>query len=168
MSARTQPLGKLESMVCPIRWEDYVDKVSFTPLCTLVPGASQKRLDLHAVQDEVGMARRGLVFAWVVAGRVFGFGHSKHAFKQRLAAYNAELKASASGAINASTLQTLLTLGQPIQVHAYFPKQERWQFLGHSGHEPFPPPRIAKRVLLSRYRAAHGTMPLPRAMPKAG
>ncbi|GAA9038210.1 hypothetical protein HpHA134_11730 [Helicobacter pylori] len=70
-----------------IDYKDFEYKEYFNLLCELVPNNSLEKLEINAI-DEKNMKNEGLVYVFVIQGKIFKIGHSITPITKRVQSYN--------------------------------------------------------------------------------
>ncbi len=92
----------------------------------LIYYASLEKLEINAI-DEKNMKNEGLVYVFVIQGKIFKIGHSITPITKRVQSYNCGKveyrKNGTCSTTNYFVLQSLLKINKIVQVYAFFPEQ---------------------------------------------
>ncbi len=106
-----------------IDYKDFEYKEYFNLLCELVPNNSLEKLEINAI-DEKNMKNKGLVYVFVIQGKIFKIGHSITPITKRVQSYNCGKveyrKNGTCSTTNYFVLQSLLKINKIVQVYAFF------------------------------------------------
>ncbi len=106
-----------------IDYKDFEYKEYFNLLCELVPNNSLEKLEINAI-DEKNMKNEGLVYVFVIQGKIFKIGHSITPITKRVQSYNCGKveyrKNGTCSTTNYFVLQSLLKINKIVQVYAFF------------------------------------------------
>ncbi len=106
-----------------IDYKDFEYKEYFNLLCELVPNNSLEKLEINAI-DEKNMKNEGLVYVFVIQGKIFKIGHSITPITKRVQSYNCGKveyrKNGTCSTTNYFVLQSLLNINEVVQVYAFF------------------------------------------------
>ncbi len=106
-----------------IDYKDFEYKEYFNLLCELVPNNSLEKLEINAI-DEKNMKNEGLVYVFVIQGKIFKIGHSITPITKRVQSYNCGKveyrKNGTYSTTNYFVLQSLLKINKIVQVYAFF------------------------------------------------
>lgn len=158
-----RPLTKMADLRDEVSYGDFEFKSHFVRLCRVQPEVANERLVLASTnRDKID--RRGMVYALCIGGKIFKIGCTITDFASRVQSYNCGKKAfRASGTCSTTNyfiLQSILNLGRPVAVYAYFPKLMRYDIFGKRGEEPFPSPKAVEKEVLRRFVERHGRVPI--------
>ncbi len=106
-----------------VDYKDFEYKEYFNLLCELVPNNSLEKLEINAI-DEKNMKNEGLVYVFVIQGKIFKIGHSITPITKRVQSYNCGKieyrKNGTCSTTNYFVLQSLLNINEVVQVYAFF------------------------------------------------
>ena len=157
------PLSSIDELRGEISYADFEFKQHFVHLCLIKPEISKERIVLEPVATEK-ISEKGLVYVLCIGGKIFKIGCTITAFEKRVQSYNCGKKAfRASGTCSTTNyfiLQSILSINQTVDVHAYFPKMMQYTIFGHRGEERFPSPKAVDKEILKRFMKKHSRLPV--------
>ncbi len=116
-------LKSVDDLKDEIDYKDFEYKEYFNLLCELVPNNSLEKLEINAI-DEKNMKNEGLVYVFVIQGKIFKIGHSITPITKRVQSYNCGKveyrKNGTCSTTNYFVLQSLLKINKIVQVYAFF------------------------------------------------
>jgi hypothetical protein len=146
-----------------ISYEDFEHKKHFIHLCNLIPNKERERFEIVTI-DTDNITKRGLVYVFVIEGKIFKIGHSIKDIKKRVQSYNCgkmEYRINGTNSVtNYFVLQSLLNINKVIKVYAFFPQLPSYTIFGKIYHSNLPSSRQAEKLILRNFIAAHNRMPI--------
>ncbi len=139
-----------------IKYTKFTYKDDFKHICYLVPNDKEECLDFISKDDKL-INERGLVYIFVLDGKIFKIGHSIRSIRDRVRNYNG---AKASGSTNYFVLQSLLKLGKTTKVYAYFPKKLKYKIFNKEGTDSFPSVKVLEKNILKDFRKKYSKLPI--------
>ncbi|EJB30191.1 restriction endonuclease [Helicobacter pylori NQ4200] len=118
-----------------IDYKDFEYKEYFNLLCELVPNNSLEKLEINAI-DEKNMKNEGLVYVFVIQGKIFKIGHSITPITKRVQSYKI------------------------VQVYAFFPEQPTYTLFGKTYQDSFSTSKRAENVILENFIKNHNKKPI--------
>ena len=82
-----QILSSINVLKKEVSYENFNYKKHFTLICYLIPNKDKEKLEIESV-DEEKVNTRGLVYVFVIGGKIFKIGHSITSIKKRVQSYN--------------------------------------------------------------------------------
>ena len=156
-------IKKPDELVGEIDYSRFLYKDYFEFLCSIIPNKEQERLDV----GESGTKRidtKGLVYIFVIEGKIFKIGQSINSIKDRIQSYNCGKRDYRIVGTNSTTnyfvLQSLLEINRPVQVYAYFIDKKRYEIFGEVGEDTFPSTKIVERKILKDFLEKYGKKPI--------
>jgi len=145
---------------------DYVNfehKKYFQHLCNLIPNKDLEKLDIEII-DTKNFKKRGLVYVFVIEGKIFKIGHTITAISDRVQSYNCgktEYRiAGTCSTANYFVLQSLLSINKNIEVYTYFPELPKYEIFGIEYQDSFPIPKRAEKEILKEFKAQYKKLPI--------
>ncbi|MGR3913518.1 MAG: GIY-YIG nuclease family protein [Gammaproteobacteria bacterium] len=151
-----------------VDYDDFIFKKCFDWLCEVLPDSEKEKMRIGNC-DQNTINDYGLVYVMVIGGKIFKIGQTTMKFKGRLSSYNAgKRKLRARGTpstTNYFVLQSLLAIGLPVQIYAYFAEKKGYQvFKGtkfaESGVDSFPTPKIIEKKINLEFIKHYGKSPI--------
>lgn len=120
------PLSSLEEIQPLILPTDIIGFDEFKKICELSPNKELEKLNLINEDNDL-INKRGVVYLFLIDGKVIKIGSSIVSMKERISSYNTgKLKYREDGTCSTTNyfiLQSFLNLNVPIDVYGYFPKE---------------------------------------------
>lgn len=147
-------INSLEELKDEVNYEDFEFKNYFKHICNLIPNVAQEKLDLMEI-DSAGCRRAGVVYVFVIDGKIFKVGESINNIKDRVQSYNCgkleyRLKGTCS-TTNFFVLQSLLKINEPVYVYAYFPNEPEYEIFGKKFKNSRPPSKTAEALIIQDF-----------------
>ena len=106
----------------------------------------------------------GLVYVFVIDGKIFKIGQSINNIKDRLQSYNCgkfeyRLKGTCS-TTNFFVLQSLLKINEPVYVYAYFPEQPEYEVFNKKFKNNRPPLKTAENLIIQDFIDRYDKKPI--------
>ena len=137
---------------------EYKGKFSF--LCDIVPDVANEKLVIKNATEQIN--KKGVLYLFVIDGKLLKVGSSTVSFKDRLASYNCGKKAYRENGTCSTTnylvLQSFLSINKVVQVYAFFPEEIKIDVWGEIEDVSLPAKRFEKRVLTELKN--HGCLPI--------
>lgn len=146
-----------------VLYQDFEYKEHFIHLCNLVPNQELEKLEIETINtDKIKIS--GLVYVFVVSGRIFKIGHSITPITKRVQSYNCgKLRyriAGTNSTTNYFVLQSFLKINQIVNVYAFFPEQPRYNLFGKEYQDSFPTSKRAENEILKDFVKKHNKKPI--------
>lgn len=145
---------------------DYVDfnkKDYFEHICDLIPNKNLERLDIKILDDEkckIG----GLVYVFVVNGKIFKIGQSICNIVKRVQSYNCgkiEYRISGTNSTtNYFVLQSLLSINLPVEVYAFFSDLPEYDLFGKHYKDSWQVSKRAENIIINEFIEKHNKKPI--------
>ena len=114
-----QIIRSFEELRNEIDYDDFEYKDYFSLICNLIPNREKERLDIEAI-DVDACQDHGLVYVFVIKGKIFKIGESITPIIKRIQSYNCGKIEYRINGTNSTTnyfvLQSLLSIGEKVQV----------------------------------------------------
>lgn len=124
-------------------------KDEFEYLCDLVPEVARERLVIENAEADL-IKKRGVLYLFVLDGKVIKIGSATTSFKDRVASYNCGKQAYRNNGTCSTTnyfvLQSLLKINKRTQVYAYFPESIEMLVFGEKETISLPAKRFEKKL----------------------
>ncbi len=156
-------LKSVDDLKDEIDYKDFEYKEHFDLLCELIPNNNLEKLEIKAI-DEKNMKTEGLVYVFVIQGKIFKIGHSITPITKRVQSYNCGKVEYRINGTNSTTnyfvLQSLLKINEVVQVYAFFPEQPTYTLFGKTYQDSFPTSKRAENVILKDFIKNHNKKPI--------
>lgn len=157
------PIRSLDELKDEVLFCDYDYKNYFEHIANLIPNIPQERLDLEVLKTD-RCNEKGLVYIFVIAGKIFKIGQSITNIKERLNSYNCgkiEYRISGTNSTtNYFVLQSLLKINERVEVYAFFPDKPTYTLFGETFHDSYPPAKKAENILINDFIKKHNRKPI--------
>lgn len=158
------PIRTIREIKNEVKWDEYEYSSLFTHYCDVEPNFDNERLEIVHIHEYNLVDVKGIVYVLVVENRIIKMGQSINEFSSRLGSYNSgkmayRARGTNSGA-NFFMLQSLLNIKKQVNVYLLAPNHKKWEVLGETGTEPFPPAKIWERILLNKFKSKYGKLPI--------
>ena len=149
-----RPLKRNDLKGITIGLRDLPHRREFKFLCTMEPDAAAEHL--YIINEKTGknsdIRRRGLVYVFIVDGKLLKVGSTAQSFTERVQSYNCGTKSNRWNRGTCSTtnyfvLQSLLAIGKSIRVYAFFTPRITVPIFGKKESFPLPPKQWEKNIL---------------------
>lgn len=156
-------INSVEELANEVNYDDFEFKKYFKHICDLFPNREQERLDLLVI-DKNGCNREGVVYVFVIDGKIFKVGESINSIKARVQSYNCgkleyRLKGTCS-TTNFFVLQSLLKINEPVYVYAFFPEEPEYEIFGRRFKTSRPPSKTAEALIIQDFIDRHERKPI--------
>ena len=156
-------INSIDELTNEINYSEFEFKEHFKHICNLIPNQSLERLDLMVI-DENGCNREGVVYVFVIDGKIFKVGESINNIKARVQSYNCgkleyRLKGTCS-TTNFFVLQSLLKINEPVYVYAFFPDEPEYEIFGKKFKSSRPPSKTAEALIIQDFVDKHEKKPI--------
>ncbi len=146
-----------------ISFDKFEYKEYFSHLCNLIPEREQEKLRIEAI-DEENIQKEGLVYVFVVDGKIFKIGHTITSITKRIQSYNCGKTEYRISGTNSTTnyfvLQSLLGMNEKVKVYAFFPDKPRYTLFGKDYQDSFPVSKRAENIILQDFIKNHSKKPI--------
>jgi hypothetical protein len=156
-------LKSIDDLKDEISYQDFEYKEHFLHLCNLIPNIDKEKIEVETVnKDKVKIA--GLVYVFVISGRIFKIGHSITPIAKRVQSYNCgKLRyriAGTNSTTNYFVLQSLLKINEIVNVYAFFPEHPKYTLFGKEYQDSFPSSKRAEKEILQDFLVKHKKKPI--------
>lgn len=135
-----------------MEYKEFKRYKDFQLICKLRPDKISESLIIYDSVEEF-VNKKGIVYVFVVKGKIFKIGQSINSIKERIKSYNCgKKKYRKDGGTNSTTnyfvLQSLLNIGFDVDVYAFFPEQPEFELFGKKYKESRPPCKVAENIII--------------------
>ena len=136
-----------------IKLSDIPKKLQFKFLCSIYPNITNDCLEIIKEEDSkyLNIHRRGLVYVFVIEGKVLKVGSTTQSFKERVKSYNCGTskarKKGTCSTTNYFVLQSLLNFKKEVKVYAFFTPTISQLVFGETEKISLPPKQWEKSIL---------------------
>ncbi|MDR2708539.1 MAG: GIY-YIG nuclease family protein [Elusimicrobiota bacterium] len=156
-------LKSVKDLKDEICYEAFEYKKHFVHLCNLIPNKELERLEIQELEKQ-NIKREGLVYIFVIKGYIFKIGHTIGSIKARVQSYNCGKTEYRISGTNSTTnyfvLQSLLNIGEIVNVYAFFPPQPKYELFGLKYQDSFPVSKRAENIILNDFIKNHNKKPI--------
>jgi hypothetical protein len=146
-----------------ISYDDFEYKEHFSHLCNLIPNNELEKLEIEVI-DNKNIKIAGLVYIFVIDGKIFKIGHSITPITKRVQSYNCGKTEYRIAGTNSTTnyfvLQSLLKINQIVNVYAFFPEQPKYKLFGKEYQDSFPTSKRAENEIIKDFIKKHNKKPI--------
>lgn len=146
-----------------ISYEDFEFKEYFFHLCNLMPKKEEEKLEIEVVNKE-HIKKDGLVYVFVIDGKIFKIGHTITSIIKRIQSYNCGKTEYRISGTNSTTnyfvLQSLLNINQPVLVYAFYPEQPRYTIFGKEYQDSYSTSKRAENEIIKSFISKHSKKPI--------
>lgn len=158
-----QIIKSFEELRNEIDYDDFEYKDYFSLICNLIPNREKERLDIEAI-DVDACQDHGLVYVFVIKGKIFKIGESITPIIKRIQSYNCGKIEYRINGTNSTTnyfvLQSLLSIGEKVQVYAFFPDQPEYELFGKKYKDSWPVSKRAENIIINDFISKHSKKPI--------
>ncbi len=130
--------------------DDFEYKGEFSLVCELFPDRKNERLLIEHDNDEL-INKRGVLYLFVLGGKLIKIGSTTTSFKDRVSSYNCGKRAYRANGTCSTTnyfvLQNLLNINKKVQVYCYFPESIKFKVFGERETISLPAKSFEKKLL---------------------
>jgi hypothetical protein len=128
-----------------------------------MPNKAEEKLEVETV-DAANINKSGMVYVFVIEGKIFKIGQSISSIKQRVQSYNCgkiEYRISGTNSTtNYFVLQSLLNIGKVVNVYAFFPEQPTYTIFGKTYQNSLSVSKQAEKEILKTFMETHKKKPI--------
>ena len=146
-----------------INFNEFDKKEHFIHICDLIPNKTLERLDMEIIDQEkcnIG----GLVYIFVINGKIFKIGQSITNIKKRIQSYNCgkiEYRISGTNSTtNYFVLQSLLSINQQVNVYAFFPDLPEYEIFGKHYKDSWQVSKRAENIIINEFIQKYNKKPI--------
>ena len=165
-----KPLTSLDDLKDEVPFESYNQKACFEHICTISVETRGKKdkeyLQAGPARNAKYDTQEGIVYIFVIDGKIFKIGQSMLTFKERLDSYNSgrseyrEQENSTNSGTNYVVMQSVIKLKVSVEVYGFFPPHKKWKMEDEEGTDPFPPAKRIEKILLKKFIKSYGKPPI--------
>lgn len=158
------PLRSVADLANEVDWNKFNYIKYFKHLCDIKPDKARERIAIIGSLHNAQLNSRGVVYVFVIKGKIFKIGSSTDSIQKRIGSYNTGKAKYRMHGTNSTTnyfaLQTFLNIGEIINVYAYFPPKKSFTIFGEKGSEAFPSAKQVEKKVLREFKAHHKRLPI--------
>ncbi|MDD3187454.1 MAG: GIY-YIG nuclease family protein [Bacilli bacterium] len=158
-----QIIKTYEELENEVDYEQFEYRDYFYLICNLIPNKEKERLEIEVI-DTDACNDHGLVYVFVVKGKIFKIGESITPIVKRVQSYNCGKVEYRINGTNSTTnyfvLQSLLAINEVVQVYAFFPQQPEYEIFGKKYKDSWPVSKRAENIIINAFIANHEKKPI--------
>ena len=161
-----EPLKNLSALKAEISYDKFPYKSDFIYLCDIVPDKKNEKLEVRSVDadNDKYLKRIGLVYIFVIKNKIFKIGSSTTSIVDRVASYNTGKQKYRMHGTNSTTnyyiLQSIINIGEIVNVYALFPGKSEYEILGTRGEDVFPSAKVVEKMILTEFSNKFNRLPI--------
>ncbi len=156
-------LKDIDDLQNEISYNEFEYKDYFSHLCNLIPNNELEKLEIEVI-DEEKIKTEGLVYVFVIEGKIFKIGHTITPITKRIQSYNCGKTEYRISGTNSTTnyfvLQSLLKINKKVNVYAFFPQKPKYSLFGEEYQDSFPVSKRAENIILENFIKKHNKKPI--------
>ena len=157
------PLKTINQLENECNYDNFKYKKYFSLICELLPNIEKEKLEIKII-DEIKCKEKGLVYVFVIEGKIFKIGQSVSNIKARIQSYNCGKTEYRINGTNSTTnyfvLQSFLKLNKIILVYAFFPPKPQYRLFGQNFEDSYPPCKKAENIIIKDFIKNYGKKPI--------
>lgn len=162
-SISVNSLKNKEQLKDEINYNDFKYKKYFDIVCRLIPDKENETLIVEPINKEL-TNKEGIVYVFVIDGKIFKVGESINSIKDRVQSYNCgkleyRLKGTCS-TTNFYVLQSLLAIGEIVDVYGYFPVQPEYSIFGGKYKSSKSAAKVAENLIIKDFVERYNKKPI--------
>lgn len=146
-----------------IDFAEFEYKDYFSLICNLIPNREREKLEIDVI-DASACEDPGLVYVFVIKGKIFKIGESITPITKRIQSYNCGKIEYRINGTNSTTnyfvLQSLLSINEVVQVFAFFPDQPEYELFGRKYKDSWPVAKRAENIIINDFINKHNKKPI--------
>lgn len=146
-----------------INYEEFEYKKYFVHICDLIPNDEKERLEILPV-DKSLIEQEGVVYVFVIKGKIFKIGQSMDSMKDRIQSYNCgKVEYRTRGTCSTTNyfiLQSLLKINEQVEVYAFFPDKPTYTLFGVRYCDSWPVSKRAENIIITKFVGKHNKKPI--------
>ncbi len=147
-------LKKVDDLNNEPDYNNFQYKEHFSLLCNLLPNKENERLDIQEIGNNQ-FNEEGLVYAFVINGKILKIGHTITSIKKRIQSYNCGKTEYRISGTNSTTnyfiLQSILNINEVVNVYAFFPDKPFYILFGKEYKDSIPSSKKAEKIILESF-----------------
>ena len=153
-----EPLKNLSELDANKSYDQMPHKDKFFHLCNIVPDQKNKKLEVNTVNadNDKYIKLLGLVYVLVINKKILTIGSSTNSILDRVGSYNAgekkNRKSGTASTTNYYILQSIINIGEVVNVYAHFPPMKKYELFGEEGEDVFPSAQVVKNRILTDFK----------------
>lgn len=157
------PLEAQKDLESEFNYTEFMHKSAFFHLCNIRPNPEREELIVEDIGHDY-LNESGLVYVLVSEGKIVKIGHTINNIHSRISSYNCGKKKHREKGTCSTTnyfiLQSILNIGNLIQVYAYFPEKQKYEIFDETGYETFPSPKVVERKVIKDFLDKYKRLPI--------
>lgn len=146
-----------------VEYNQFKYREYFELVCKLIPDRENETLIIEPINKELTL-KEGIVYVFVIDGKIFKVGESINSIKDRVQSYNCgkleyRLKGTCS-TTNFYVLQSLLTIGEEVEVYGYFPVQPEYTIFGNKYKSSKSASKVAENLIIKDFVEEYDKKPI--------
>ena len=154
------PLKNLSELEANKSYNELPHKDKFLYLfnIVIVLDKKKKKLKVNPVNtnNSKDLMRKGLVYILVINNKILTIGSSTNSIVDRVQSYNAgkkkHRKSGTASTTNYYILQSIINIGEIVNVYAHFPLKKKYVLFGKEGKDIFPSAQVIKNRILADFK----------------
>lgn len=146
-----------------INFEDFDKKDLFVHICNLLPNKTLEKLEVQIIDNEK-CKTGGLVYVFVIEGKIFKIGQSIDNIIKRVQSYNCGKVEYRIKGTNSTTnyfvLQSLLHINKCIEVYAFFPDLPEYTLFGKKYKDSWQVSKRAENIIINEFVEKYNKKPI--------
>lgn len=163
LSKNIEPLRTIKELSNEINYDSFEYKDKFLHLCNLLPNWEREKLEIEIINED-NFKNNGLVYVFVIDGKIFKIGHTINNIKDRVQSYNCGKASYRSRGTNSITnyfvLQSFLNLRKTIKVYAFFTEKPKYKVFGKVYQDGKQPAKTAESIIINDFIKNHNKKPI--------
>lgn len=156
-------LRSKEQLKDEVDYERFKYKEYFDIVCRLIPDRENETLVIEPINEEL-TNKEGIVYVFVINGKIFKVGESINSIKDRVQSYNCgkleyRLKGTCS-TTNFYVLQSLLSIGETVDVYGYFPIQPEYTIFNNKYKSSKSASKVAENLIIKDFIDEYNKKPI--------
>jgi hypothetical protein len=146
------PIATVDELNNELDYDNFQYKEHFIHLCNLIPNNEKEKLEISPINESL-FKNKGLVYVFVINGKIFKIGHTITSISERVQSYNCGKVEYRINGTNSTTnyfvLQSFLKINLEVLVYAFFPNQPTYDVFGKQYKDSYPPSKTAEKIILT-------------------
>ena len=146
-----------------VLYNDFEYKKYFIHLCNLIPNNDLEKITIDPI-DDIAIKKTGLVYVFVIDGKIFKIGHTITCINKRISSYNCGKTEYRINGTNSTTnyfvLQSILKINEVVNVYAFFPEHPTYTLFGKTYNDSFPVSKRAENEIIKDFIKSNGKKPI--------
>jgi len=156
-------LRSKEQLNDEVEYNQFKYKEYFQLVCKIIPDRENETLLIEPINEEL-TTKAGIVYVFVIDGKIFKVGESINSIKDRVQSYNCgkleyRLKGTCS-TTNFYVLQSLLSINEEVEVYGYFPVQPEYTIFGNKYKSSKSASKVAENLIIKDFIEEYDRKPI--------